>query len=89
MLGSDFTGHYDTCPKSSEIDSIYKPAGSAHLNDHLDGCAADDLPPRTLVFGPNDDQILPPFENGNLMALHPKGNPLGKNPTGSKNSLGT
>ena len=26
--------------------------------------------------------ILPPFENGNLMASHPKGNPLGKNPTG-------
>ena len=34
-------------------------------------------------------QLLPLFENGNLMALHPKGNPLGKNPTGSKNSLGT
>ena len=33
--------------------------------------------------------VLPPFENGNLMASHPKGNPLGKNPTGSKNSLGT
>ena len=33
--------------------------------------------------------VLPPFENGNLMASHSKGNPFGENLTGSKNSLRT
>ena len=34
-------------------------------------------------------RTVPPFDNGNLMASHPKGNPLPKNLTGSKDSLRT